>query len=59
MLIPIVTVVGGTLEISCDESLKRRPLSAIVEALKDRGVYVSSDKPLVIVSGGLDDNWMR
>lgn len=59
MLIPIVTVVGGTLEINCDESLKKRPLGAIVEALKDRGVYVSSDRPPVVVSGRLDDNWIK
>jgi 3-phosphoshikimate 1-carboxyvinyltransferase len=59
MLLPIITVIGGRIQINGDNTLRRRPLDAIVDALKDRGVYISSSNVPVTIEGKLNDSWIR
>jgi 3-phosphoshikimate 1-carboxyvinyltransferase len=59
ILIPIMTVIGGKIYIDGDYTLRRRPLDAIVEAIRYRGVNISSPRLPLIVEGKLDDNWIR
>lgn len=59
ILIPIITVIGGRVYIDGDYTLRRRPLDAIVEATRDRGVNISSTKLPIVVEGRLDDNWVK
>lgn len=49
MFIPIALIVGGKITIDGDESLRRRPLKAIIESLENKGVKFSSRSlPLTI-----------
>jgi 3-phosphoshikimate 1-carboxyvinyltransferase len=59
ILIPIITVIGGRVHIDGDHTLRKRPLNAIVDALKDRGVYISSSSVPVTIEGKLNDNWIK
>jgi len=59
ILIPIITVIGGRAYIDGDNTLKRRPLDALVEAVRDRGVFVSSSRVPVTIKGKLDEDWVR
>ncbi len=59
ILIPIITVVGGKIYIDGDYTLRRRPLDAIVEATRGRGVNISSSRLPLVVEGRLDDSWIR
>ncbi|MEM1610576.1 MAG: 3-phosphoshikimate 1-carboxyvinyltransferase [Sulfolobales archaeon] len=59
ILIPIITVIGGRVYIDGDHTLRRRPLDAIVEATRDRGVNISSTRLPIVVEGRLDSNWIR
>jgi 3-phosphoshikimate 1-carboxyvinyltransferase len=59
MLIPVLLVIGGKAHIDGDMSLRRRPLDAIVDAVRDRGVYISGSRLPVTIEGRLDDMWVR
>jgi len=59
MLIPIVSVIGGRIYIEGDQTLRRRPLDAIVEAIRGRGVHITSTRVPVLVEGKLDGNWIE
>ncbi len=49
MLIPIVCVIGGRITIDGDETLRKRPIKAVIEALTDRGVKIyGKDLPITI-----------
>lgn len=59
MLIPVLLVIGGRAYIDGDTSLRRRPLDAIIDAVRDRGVYISGPRLPVTIEGRLDDTWVR
>jgi len=59
MLIPIIAVVGGRIFIDGGESLRRRPVKAVVEALKDKGIRFSSDSLPMVIDGKLNDNYIE
>ena len=58
MTIPIIAVLGGEVIIDGDESLRKRPLTAIVNALKGQVSFSSSYLP-VKMSGKLKENYVK
>jgi len=58
MSIPIIAVLGGEVTIDGDESLRKRPLTAIVNALKGQVSFSSSYLPTKM-SGKLKENYVK
>ena len=59
MLIPIAAVVGGRIYIDGGESLRRRPIKAVVEALSGRGVVFSNNSLPTVMEGRLRDTYIE
>jgi len=59
MLIPIAAVVGGRIEIDGSENIRRRPIKAVVDALRSRGVRFSRDSLPTVMEGRLADNYVE
>jgi 3-phosphoshikimate 1-carboxyvinyltransferase len=53
MFIPIAVAIGGKVTVDGDETLRKRPLSAIVKLLKDNEISVSSDHLPLTIEGKL------
>ncbi|MEM0489935.1 MAG: 3-phosphoshikimate 1-carboxyvinyltransferase [Ignisphaera sp.] len=59
MFIPIALIVGGKITIDGDESLRRRPLKAIIESLENKGVKFSSRSLPLTIEGKLRDTYIE
>lgn len=59
MFIPIALVVGGRITIDGDETLRRRPITALVEALEGKGVRFSSTRLPMTIEGKLRDTYIE
>ncbi|QGA54894.1 3-phosphoshikimate 1-carboxyvinyltransferase [Sulfolobus sp. E5-1-F] len=59
MLIPIVAAIGGEVTIDAEESLRRRPLKRIVEALSSYGISFSSYSLPLTITGKLSSNEIK
>ncbi|MGB9758555.1 MAG: 3-phosphoshikimate 1-carboxyvinyltransferase [Thermoproteota archaeon] len=53
MFIPIAVAIGGKITVDGDETLRRRPLSAVVKFLRDNEINVSSDHLPLTIEGKL------
>ena len=58
MTIPIISVLGGEVLIDGDESLRKRPLNAIINALKGQVSFSSNSLPTKM-SGRLKENYVK
>ncbi|WCM34181.1 3-phosphoshikimate 1-carboxyvinyltransferase [Sulfolobus acidocaldarius DSM 639] len=58
MMIPILSVLGGEVVLDGNESLRRRPITAIVEALAGQIRFSSNYLP-VTMTGKLKENYVR
>lgn len=58
MTIPILSVIGGEVLLDGDESLRKRPLNAIIKALNGQVSFSSSTLPTKI-SGKLRENYVK
>ena len=56
--IPIISVIGGEVLIDGDESLRKRPLNAIINALKGQVSFSSNSLPTKM-SGKLKENYVK
>jgi len=59
MLIPVAAVVGGRLYIDGGETLRKRPLKAVVKALSGKGVKFSRYSLPLVMDGRLRDNYIE
>ncbi|MEM4514264.1 MAG: hypothetical protein QXZ41_07145, partial [Ignisphaera sp.] len=59
MFIPIALVVGGRITVDGDETLRRRPITALVEALNGKGVRFSSTLLPTTIEGKLRDTYVE
>ncbi len=59
MFIPIAAVIGGRITIDGSESLRRRPLNAIIEALSEKGVIFSSTSLPITMEGRIRDPYIE
>ncbi|AAK40646.1 3-phosphoshikimate 1-carboxyvinyltransferase [Saccharolobus solfataricus] len=59
MLIPILAAIGGEVTIDADESLRRRPLNRIVQALSNYGISFSSYSLPLTITGKLSSNEIK
>jgi 3-phosphoshikimate 1-carboxyvinyltransferase len=58
MFIPIVAVIGGKITIDGSESLRRRPLNAIINALGEKGVKFSGNRLPITIEGRVKDPYI-
>ena len=58
MTIPIISVIGGEVLIDGDESLRKRPLNAIINALRGQVNFSSNSLPMKM-SGKLKENYVK
>lgn len=59
MFIPIAAVVGGRVIVDGDVTLRRRPITAIVNALSSKGIKFSSNYLPTIIEGKLKDAYIE
>ncbi len=58
-LIPIVSVVGSRITIDGDETLRKRPIGAIIEALMDKGIRIHGRNLPITIEGVLRDRYIE
>ncbi|MEM3980235.1 MAG: hypothetical protein QXF79_03145, partial [Ignisphaera sp.] len=59
MFIPIASVVGGRITVDGDETLRRRPIKTLIEALDGKGVKFSSINLPTTIEGKLRDTYVE
>lgn len=59
MFIPIILTIGGRITIDGDETLRRRPLKALIEALENKGIKFSSTSLPLTIEGKLKDTYIE
>ncbi|WP_338600112.1 3-phosphoshikimate 1-carboxyvinyltransferase [Sulfolobus tengchongensis] len=59
MLIPIIAAIGGEVIIDAEESLRKRPVRRVVEALSNYGVLFSSFSLPLKISGKINNDRIR